>query len=97
MRMPDRRCMGLLDSLSSHEKRPTLEQHALLQCIVDRIAREAEGGMRELASSQITERPLLDMVHGIPGAGKSALIEWTREAFGTIGWAHGVQYVFLAY
>ena len=42
--------------------------------------------------------PMLDVVHGIPGFGKSRLIKWIRELFEEImGWKHGVQFICLAF
>ena len=44
------------------------------------------------------EAPLLDLVHGLPGTGKSRVIAWMREIMETaLGWTHGVQFVFLAF
>ena len=45
-----------------------------------------------------TEEPLLDLVHGFPGTGKSVLIAWMRRLMEEgLGWEHGVQFVCLAY
>ena len=41
--------------------------------------------------------PMLDLLHGLPGTGKSQVIKWLRECFETIGWTHGVQFVCLAF
>jgi len=42
--------------------------------------------------------PLLDLLHGLPGTGKSRVIAWMREIMETaLGWTHGVQFVFLAF
>ena len=41
--------------------------------------------------------PLLDLIHGLPGTGKSRLISWLRELMERgLGWTHGVQFVCLA-
>ena len=44
------------------------------------------------------EEPLLDVVHGFPGTGKSRLIHWMRllKEKG-LGWQHGIHFVCLAF
>ena len=40
---------------------------------------------------------MLDMVHGLPGTGKSELVTWICEFFVDIlGWTRGVQFICLA-
>ena len=42
--------------------------------------------------------PILDLVHGFPGTGKSAVIAWMRKLMEDgLGWVHGVQFVCLAF
>ena len=44
------------------------------------------------------EEPLLGLMHGPPGTGKTDVIKWTQRMFQeTLGWRHGVQYVSLAF
>ena len=46
--------------------------------------------------STSVEEPLLDLVHGFPGTGKSRVIQWMRELMEKgLGWEHGVQFVCL--
>ena len=41
---------------------------------------------------------MLDLVHGLPGTGKTQVIKWVRRLFEeALGWTHGVQFVFLAF
>ena len=41
---------------------------------------------------------MLDLVHGLPGAGKTCVIEWARRLFEeALGWTHGVQFVLLSF
>ena len=48
--------------------------------------------------NQSPEEPLLDVVHGFPGTGKSAVIGWMRQLMEEgLGWEHGVQFVCLAF
>ena len=42
------------------------------------------------------DEPMLDLIHGLPGTGKSEVIAWLKELFHLLGWKHGVQYVCLA-
>ena len=42
--------------------------------------------------------PLFELVHGLPGTGKSKVIAWIRELFTEVlGWSHGNQFVCLAF
>ena len=42
--------------------------------------------------------PCFDVVHGVPGAGKSKIISWMKELFQCqLGWEHGVQFVCVAF
>lgn len=48
-----------------------------------------------VASTQC--EPIFDLIHGIPGAGKSKVIAWIRELFtDVLGWESGTQFVCLA-
>ena len=52
--------------------------------------------MRKVNES--ADEPLLDLVHGFPGTGKSRLIHWMRVLMEKgLGWQHGVQFVCLAF
>ena len=86
-----------LTELKTRDEAPTPEQSAFLSSVVKRLALERQVETRREARSEDGE-PLFDMVHGVPGAGKSKLIGWLREAFEEIlGWTHGVQFVCLAF
>ena len=61
-----------------------------------RLLDEALAEQQSLPSGAAGE-PLFDLIHGIPGAGKSRLIGWLCEVFEILGWTHGVQFVCLAY
>ena len=76
---------------------PNQEQLQFLEHFVTRLKIEIlEQQQRTMDSSQ--EAPLLDLVHGLPGTGKSRVIAWMREIMETaLGWTHGVQFVFLAF
>ena len=48
--------------------------------------------------NQSPGEPLLDVIHGFPGPGKSAIIGWMRTLMEEgLGWQHGVQFVCLAF
>ena len=45
----------------------------------------------------IRNEPSRLFLHGVPGAGKSKLLEWIRLFFEEVcGWTHGVEFVYLA-
>jgi len=74
---------------------PNVEQFEFLQALGRRLCtetrNEADDSLRETE-----EEPMFDLVHGIPGSGKSALISWVREMFEEVmQWKHGVQFVTL--
>ena len=86
-----------LASLSAEEEPPTDEQRRFLEAVIDRIEVEAaaEQANRKEAGR---EDPLFDVVHGVPGAGKSKLIGWLRDLFEKeLHWTHGVEFVCLAF
>ena len=77
--------------------KPSAEQFAILQ----RVAHRMKFEMRQEQSPTSTricdsEEPLFDLIHGLPGTGKSAVIAWLKDLFHEIGWQHDVQYVCLA-
>ena len=77
--------------------RPNEEQFAVLQGVATRLK-------QELQQEQSIERnpvgdndePMLDLVHGLPGTGKTEVIKWLIELFQVLGWENGVQYICLA-
>ena len=86
-----------LEELQASTQPPTVEQATFLRAVLERLSREASSEGHGNTSDQDSE-PLFDMVHGVPGAGKSKLIEWLRRAFEEVlGWTHGVQFVCIAF
>lgn len=48
--------------------------------------------------SETNDEPVFDLIHGLPGAGKSKVIAWICELFTEIlRWTHGNQFVCLAF
>ena len=37
--------------------------------------------------------PMLAIVHGLPGAGKSEVIKWLKELFGVLGWSQDGEFM----
>ena len=53
---------------------------------------EDEAGLADFRSE-----PLRIVLHGVPGAGKSEVLQWLRCFFEDIcGWNHGVEFAYLA-
>ena len=86
-----------LQNLSTREVTPNCEQREFLSSLIQRIKQE-RCEERANIKGQSEEEPMLDLVHGLPGTGKSALIVWIRELFEEVlGWVHGVHFVCLAF
>ena len=76
---------------------PNEQQHAFLKGLADRLKTEI---IEELMNTKgnTKHEPMLDLVHGLPGTGKTRVIEWMRDLFQeALGWEHGVQFVMLAF
>ena len=87
----------VLASIMNGSKRPNKKQRELLEHFVGRLKVEwlekKQGNV-----NQSTGEPLLDVVHGFPGTGKSAVIGWMRQLMEEgLGWEHSVQFVCLAF
>ena len=55
-----------------------------------------EAIQRKVGQSQ--SEPLLDLIHGYHGTGKSKVIEWMRKFMEVgLGWQHGLKFVCLAF
>ena len=74
--------------------RPSEEQQAFLQAVIDRCPREA---CEEAEDKPFRSEPLRAFLHGVPGAGKSQTLKWLRGFFEEIcGWMQGQEFVYLA-
>ena len=86
-----------LQSLQAGKEPPTEEQARFLREVIERIELEARAEQEGRAPAD-GDCPLFDVIHGVPGAGKSKLIGWLRELFEQeLHWTHGVEFVCLAF
>ena len=86
------------DSRSAHARiKPNNDQEKFLHHFVRRLKIEVlEMHTKEIITSD--EEPLLDLIHGFPGTGKSVMIFWMQALMKQgLGWEHGVHFVCLAF
>ena len=83
--------------ICDEEEPPNSEQHAFLLHFRDRLKLEVLEQRKQRVNESAKE-PLLDLIHGFPGTGKSRVIHWMRQLMEKgLGWQHGVQFVCLAF
>ena len=86
-----------LRALKQRRLKPNTEQFAFLESLAQRLHTEAQNELDD-SVREAMEEPMFDLIHGIPGAGKSLLISWVRELFEEVmQWQHGVQFVCLGF
>jgi len=84
-------------SLQSSAEPPTGEQMGLLarvhaRCVEERTEEAVSGLAQEHSSA-----PMMDLVHGLPGSGKTKLITMIFKYFEEVwGWTHGNEFVGVA-
>ena len=78
--------------LCAREKAHDAKQLAAIDAVIARCCAEAVA-MRTDVVEKCEGDPMLAIVHGLPGAGKSQVIKWLRELFVTLGWTHGVEFI----
>ena len=79
------------------KEKPNAEQENFLKHFVARLKLEVLE-MQQRRTNEAEQEPLLDLIHGFPGTGKSAVIVWMRRLMEEgLGWEHGVQFVCLAF
>jgi len=84
---------------------PTKEQMLVLEKVRDRVLLEfrrwKESDMVKglpYEERQKLEDPLRGLVHGLPGTGKSKVIQFIRRFFvEALGWEYGVDFIFVAF
>ncbi len=75
--------------------RPNELQNRVLKAIHQRCVLEAEDLHK--ISVDISSVPLLRLIHGLPGSGKSELLRWIRSYFEEVWmWGYGDEFCFLA-
>jgi hypothetical protein len=80
-------------SLETRDFRPDGHQLEIIDAVVSRCGDEAVA-LKKDAVSRCRGEPMLAMVHGFPGSGKSEVIKWLRELFmDQLGWQHGVEFI----
>ena len=68
----------------------------MLEHVAERVEKEMTEERSDMVASTSCE-PIFDLIHGIPGAGKSKVIAWICELFtDVLGWESGTQFVCLA-
>ena len=68
----------------------------MLEHVAERVEKEMTEERSDMVSSTPCE-PVFDLIHGIPGGGKSKVIAWICELFtDVLGWENGTQFVCLA-
>ena len=65
--------------------RPNDEQFAVLEAVANRIKHEMRQEQSEGRVVADDTEPMLDLIHGFPGTGKSEVIKWLQSLFKLIG------------
>ena len=87
----------VLTSIMQGSMKPNQKQQDFLRHFASRLQVEYLEKQKGRINRTLGE-PLLDLVHGFPGTGKSAIIAWMRQLMEEgLGWEHGVQFVCLAF
>ena len=87
----------VLRDMQQSEEPPNSQQLAFLKHFARRLKVEILE-MKQRTCEASTQEPLLDLVHGFPGTGKSKVIGWMRSLMEKgLGWVHGIQFVCLAF
>ena len=82
----------VFEQIMNQEKPQNLEECNFLTHFVARLKLEVlEMQLNTVNKSE--HEPLLDLIHGFPGTGKSRLIMWMRQLMEEgLGWEHGIHY-----
>ena len=74
--------------------KPNTEQQLVIKRIMDRCLQELED---EAGQAEFRSEPLRCVLHGVPGAGKSEVLQWLRLFFEDVCyWTHGIEFAYLA-
>ena len=72
--------------LLKRELRPDEKQLQIVDAVIGRCLVDATAEAEDSIATCPGE-PMLAMVHGLPGAGKSEVIKWLKELFQALGWS----------
>ena len=95
-----------LEQAGAEKEPPTTEQMQVLVRVAARILKEfadekEDAGVRRKkadSAAQEIEEPMRGLVHGLPGTGKSRVINWIRRMFEEgLEWKHGEQFMCVAF
>ena len=94
-----KRCNWVSSVEQGSGPKPNEQQARCLKAVIDRAEREAAEERSGLNAQRASKHePMLDVVHGYPGTGKTRVIAWVREYFEKVlGWTHSVQFVCLSF
>jgi len=83
--------------LSHPEKKPYDQQWQILDMVHSRCVLEETESARPNAPRESLQEPLFKLVHGLPGSGKSQLLEWLTDYFQSVWqWHVGIHFMKVA-
>ena len=71
---------------------PDEEQMGVLEAVLERCKLEATAEATDTIH-KCPGDPMLAIVHGLPGAGKSEVIKWLRKLFEKLGWTDNAEFM----
>jgi len=91
------RLTAFRESLQNSEEPPTVEQLSLLDRVHVRCLEERAEESQSLSAQGHSSSPMVELVHGLPGSGKTKVIKMIFTYFNEVwGWSHGNEFVGLA-
>ena len=86
-----------MQGLLQRDIAPTPEQEIILRNVIDRIIDESED-LRAQETRRDVKGPLLGLLLGRPGAGKTLVLRWIRELFEQVlGWEHCKEFIYVVF